>query len=384
MEPAAGPDAPERLLRDAAAYRSELIRFATRQLGAQCAAADDVVQDAYLHLTDRVRGGNQPKHPRGWLYAVVRSRCADERMRRARTCSLDDGIPGVALGPEDAVIAAAEGRWLLERVADLPDAERDAVVARLAGVPVAEAVGRGRSSNAVHQALFRGRARLRTAHQALWGAVAFPVRWYGSVVRRAAGSSIDPSAFRGSSGVVRAAVIGGTALAAVVGTGSVLHTTHHSPASRANVANRAIVSARESVGLGSPDVTPPSTPPDSVVSDGAPRTRSDRRVVRAGGGAAPSGSPDVSSSTQVGPSSEPGAGGAGQGDASQPGDTATASGSGTDSSTTSAPSADGSSQSVPSTDSSSHSVPGTDTVVPGIASGNGPSGDAASSSAAGT
>lgn len=213
---------------DATAFRPELVAFARRRLGNRPEVADDVVQDAYLHLLDRARAGTAPDYPRGWLYAVVRTRCAEEGFARAPGPARDlDEVPATGLGPEDTVIAAAEGRWMLEQIAALPANERDAVVAHLTGVPGTAADQGRRSANAVHQALFRGRARLRQAHRAAWAGLVLPVQWRWSILRRAPGSAIAPSALNGSAGVARAAVIGGTALVTSLGAVSGIHVVQH-------------------------------------------------------------------------------------------------------------------------------------------------------------
>jgi RNA polymerase sigma factor (sigma-70 family) len=200
---------------DSVAARRELVVFARRLLGTAGDAAEDVVQDAYVHLMSRASAGNPPEHARAWLYAVVRSRCRDELGRRREQASaMSDEIADSGGGPEEAVIVAAEGRWMLDQVDALPDREREAVVAHLAG---RRAHARGRSANASHQALFRGRARLRQAYEIAWAGGVGPVLVTGRWLRRAFAAQFAPSAYKGTSGVIRAAVIGGTAVAAGVG-----------------------------------------------------------------------------------------------------------------------------------------------------------------------
>ncbi len=183
-----------------------------------------MVQDAYVHLLARVRAGNPPEYARGWLYAVVRTRCAEERARRARITVVDpNDVPDVSPGPEDAVIGAAEGRWMLQRVLALPDSERVAVLAHLSGTPGAVTSARGRSPNAKYQALFRGRARLRKAREGLWGVLVLPVWLRTSTLRRTLGSPITRSAFSGGAGVARIAVLVGTTLVTSLGVGPLIH-----------------------------------------------------------------------------------------------------------------------------------------------------------------
>ena len=69
---------------DSVAARRELVVYARRLLGTSADAAEDVVQDAYVHLVSRTVAGDPPEHVRAWLYAVVRSRCRDEIVRQRR------------------------------------------------------------------------------------------------------------------------------------------------------------------------------------------------------------------------------------------------------------------------------------------------------------
>lgn len=104
------------------------------ELGLWADAAEDVVQEAYIHLIDRTEAGEAPRSPRAWLHAVVRSRCADERRRRARERPGDlASSPSPTPGPDETAVVAAEMRWCLAQVAALPANEREAILDQVAG-----------------------------------------------------------------------------------------------------------------------------------------------------------------------------------------------------------------------------------------------------------
>ncbi len=196
-------------------WRRELVRFATRQLGPDtAAAAEDIVQDAYEHLMRRAIADAPPDHARAWLYAVVRSRCRDERTRRT-TLPLEvlNDVESHSARTDEVVIAAAASHWMLEQVDALPDAERSAVMTTLAGGRATDSAG---SANASYQALHRARARLRRAYDGAWagGVVPLVLLWRGG--RRAAGVGQGiVGCARGSSVAARLAVAGGVAVTAV-------------------------------------------------------------------------------------------------------------------------------------------------------------------------
>jgi len=102
----------DELLTSATVHRAELVTYARRELGPWADAAEDMVQDAYLHLVGRAEAGEAPHSPRAWLHAVVRSRCAEERRRRSRERPGDlTETPAPAPGPHELAAGTAEIRW---------------------------------------------------------------------------------------------------------------------------------------------------------------------------------------------------------------------------------------------------------------------------------
>jgi len=204
----AAPGATAELVAQAAFHHVELVARARRELNGCGADPEDVVQDAYVQLLRRASDGDAPHAPRAWLHAVVRSLCAEERRRRARERPSELAeLPCSTPGPEERAAMRAESRWLLGRIADLPDRERRAVVELMGGI----AHGLDGTRNAVYQALHRGRTRLRAAREGVWAAL-IPFRLF--VIRS---SENLPVAGPPPSGRVAAALAAAAASLAAVG-----------------------------------------------------------------------------------------------------------------------------------------------------------------------
>lgn len=143
----------------------------------------DVVQEACLRAVkgrDQVRGRTEAELV-GWLQAIVGNVLVDlvrehgagrrdPRLERSLAAAGDDpGTPLAAyLSASDPGPSTLAGRQedllrLAAAVEQLPEAERDAVVAHyLLGLSLADAAGRlGRSAKGVAGLLFRGKKRLR-------------------------------------------------------------------------------------------------------------------------------------------------------------------------------------------------------------------------------
>ena len=203
------------------AWRRELVRFAAGHLGSHAAAAEDIVQDAYEHLMRRRIADAPPDHARAWLYAVVRSRCRDERARRIHM-SLEAVAdhPAPIAGTDETVIAAAASHWMLAQVDALPASEREALIDALTGDGSRTGA---RSANAHYQALLRARRRLRLAYDGAWAGVVAPVSVVGRALRRAATLPYSSLAAAKAAPVgLRVAVAAGTA-ATVIGAPVIVH-----------------------------------------------------------------------------------------------------------------------------------------------------------------
>jgi RNA polymerase sigma-70 factor, ECF subfamily len=151
--------------------------------------SSDVVQEALaraVRAQDQVRGRSEPEVVR-WLQAIVgnvlvdlvREHGAAKRDPRLEqtvgAAAADDGTPLAAYltaaepGPSTLASRREELLRLAAAVEQLPDAERDAVIAHyLLGLPLAEVASRlGRTEKGVAGLLFRGKRRLRELLAAL-------------------------------------------------------------------------------------------------------------------------------------------------------------------------------------------------------------------------
>lgn len=223
--------AADALIRDASAHRGELITRARRELGPWGDAAEDMVQDAYIHLIERIEAGEAPRSHRAWLHAVVRSRCAEERRRRAREHASDLGeAPSRTPGPDEAAVTAAEARWSLAQVAALPANERDAIVGQVAGLSGATTGEGYRSANAVYQALHRGRRRLRQARDAAWSILLpIPLRLWVSHARPALPLGSPSGGLGGLGGLGGAVTVAGISVLGLAGGVHLASTAHRRP-----------------------------------------------------------------------------------------------------------------------------------------------------------
>ena len=128
------------------AHASELHGFARRRVGRQ--EAEDVVQDAYLHLLQRGTAATL-EQPRAYLFrtaanlAVDFARKAKIRLRHAGE-AFDLGANAVApANPEDSTSAAMELARLHDSLSKLPPLCRDAfLLNRVEGLTHAEIAGR--------------------------------------------------------------------------------------------------------------------------------------------------------------------------------------------------------------------------------------------------
>lgn len=148
------------------ALRQELIARARRELAPHGDEAEDVVQEAYLRLLGRVRGGDSPHAARAWLHAVVATLSARHRMRRLPSGADMDALASSSGDPAERAEQGAEARWALESMAVLPARERAALLADVFGLE-----GGGAVASARYQALHRARRKMRARRELVWGAI---------------------------------------------------------------------------------------------------------------------------------------------------------------------------------------------------------------------
>ena len=126
-----------------------------------CAAAEDVVQEAFVKLSAQ---RPLPKDPVAWLFRVVRNGAAsaaraERRRRRHETVAAAHRTAWFAPS-ESAVIDGADAAAALET---LPIEEREVVVAHLWGGLTFEQIGRlaGVSSSTAHRRYLKALSTLR-------------------------------------------------------------------------------------------------------------------------------------------------------------------------------------------------------------------------------
>ena len=266
-------------------HRPDLVAYAGRVLGTGGEGAEDLVQEAYLRLLERTSAGLGPADVRPWLFRVVRNLALDERRRVGRwALPLAEGAAGARAGdPGDALERREEAGLVLRQVAALPPRERRAVELDQAGLE-APAIARAldTSPNAVHQALFRARRRLRRARAAGWGLAPLPL---ARLMLRASDGRVPEAVLAaGAPGsapgrLIPAAGLAGAVLAGLAGGGAVVHSLHQAMPAPATAAIRRAAPAAASPAPRARRVMPPAAPVAPRRSAAVPR-RADPRPAR--------------------------------------------------------------------------------------------------------
>lgn len=148
-------------------YRAELVRHAARMLGEQRAAAEDIVQEAFVRAHDALLHSADAMALRAWLHRVVRNAAIDEVRRGGTRRSVAEALERVerTRTPADAAELRAMARDVLADIAGLPERQRDILVRHaIHGVPHAQLAGDlGISVTASKGLLFRARSGLARA-----------------------------------------------------------------------------------------------------------------------------------------------------------------------------------------------------------------------------
>jgi RNA polymerase sigma factor (sigma-70 family) len=209
------------------AHQADLTAYARRILGDQSDVAEDVVQEAYLRLLALAAADQPPSSARPWLFRVVRNLAIDERRGAARR-ALPVAEPGDWSGHGDDPADLAERRQDAEAVlaglAALPPRERRALELEQAGMGATEiAAELGTSTNAVHQALFRARRRLRSARAVAWSLAPVPLVSLAYRLGDTGVANTIASLPPGGGRAVPVAGVAGALVATLVGGGVVIH-----------------------------------------------------------------------------------------------------------------------------------------------------------------
>lgn len=120
------------------AYHDEIYRYLFRLCLAGAAAAPaeeaaDLTQDTFERAYQAYDGLKPDSNVRAWLYAIAGNAARDRHKRRQREAaqSVEAQVqPSSNAGPELALINSEQQRWLLEKVAQLPHKQRQALTLR--------------------------------------------------------------------------------------------------------------------------------------------------------------------------------------------------------------------------------------------------------------
>lgn len=128
------------------------------------AAAEDLMQEAFVRLLVELRGGRTPNDPGAWLHrvgynlAMSRGRRMTVADRRQNELAPADE----ARSPETLAVEAERNMWLRDAVAELGPIDRRAIVLAAHGVRGPEiARSIGRSDAATRTLLCRARTKIR-------------------------------------------------------------------------------------------------------------------------------------------------------------------------------------------------------------------------------
>jgi RNA polymerase sigma-70 factor (ECF subfamily) len=156
-------------------YTPELRRYATARLR-DSAAAEDVVQEAFVRLTVESAAGRAPHDPRAWLYRVVLnliisgSRRAEVARRRSGRLALDD----VELESPEVACLATERQHALATALQAAGAAGQTSLRLAAQGYTGREIARvlGRSEGATRTLICRARSQVRRELAASYAEVA--------------------------------------------------------------------------------------------------------------------------------------------------------------------------------------------------------------------
>lgn len=119
-------------------YQHRLYRYLLRMVG-QPGTAEDLFQQTWLRVMERIRSYDPQRSFEGWLFALARNLAIDH-LRRYRPESLDEPLPsgdsrveliaGASMGALEQLLARERAGWLAESVAGLPLVFREVLTLR--------------------------------------------------------------------------------------------------------------------------------------------------------------------------------------------------------------------------------------------------------------
>jgi RNA polymerase sigma factor (sigma-70 family) len=179
------------------------------------AEAEDATQQVFLSAHRALLHGAAPREPAAWLATIARHECwARIRARMSTPLATPDGsLDRLAFDAPGEAIQRVELDALWQALADLPRAQRDAVLLReirgLSYDQVAEQLALSHSS--VRSLLGRARHGLRTRLRDVYSGVA-GVPWFETLVRSFSGGGTPVAAKAVALGLGAAAISGGAVM----------------------------------------------------------------------------------------------------------------------------------------------------------------------------
>jgi RNA polymerase sigma factor (sigma-70 family) len=153
----AGPVSPQRLAW-LLEHQAAALELYARQF---CCAAEDVVQEAVIELAGR---RESPRDDVAWLYGVVRHKAISAgRSQRRRQQREEQAAEDRAEGFAGLAEQAAEARLAAAALGDLPQQQREIVVAQIWGGLTFDEIGRliGISASTAHRQYHAALAAIR-------------------------------------------------------------------------------------------------------------------------------------------------------------------------------------------------------------------------------
>lgn len=130
-----------------------------------CASAEDVVQEAFLKLSQQSR---PPDNPAAWLFRTVRNAAinagvAEQRRRRHESEAVGGAGGWLRAAPQDSISVAIDPAAAEAELRHLPVEQREVIVAHLWGGLTFEQIGlvSGMSSSKAHRLYAAGLSTLR-------------------------------------------------------------------------------------------------------------------------------------------------------------------------------------------------------------------------------
>ncbi|MBU3674643.1 MAG: sigma-70 family RNA polymerase sigma factor [Solirubrobacteraceae bacterium] len=206
-------------------YRRPLTRFAQRFVGE--ARAEEVVQTAFLNAWNSLRSGTEVRDLKPWLYRIVNNGAINALQRAEYSDAPLIEANDTRLGPEAAFEQSEELRLTVEGIGELPERQREALLAVAVDGRAHADVARdlGVSDAGVRQLVRRARVQLRAAATAITPiplAVWIAKGGLASGATAAGGTAAAGGSAVGGGSAAGTTAVGGAALGGAVKTGAIV------------------------------------------------------------------------------------------------------------------------------------------------------------------